>query len=68
MLLCFKFASFFAALAILTTLSECKEHNQDNQANGRCRGHLGGVSPGASAADCAASVDIKLYKDSPGYI
>jgi hypothetical protein len=68
MILCFKFATFFAALAILTTLSECKEHNQDNQANGRRRGHLGGVSPGASAADCATSADIKLYEASPGYI
>jgi hypothetical protein len=64
MMLCFKFATFFAALAI----SECKEHNQDNQANGRRRGLLGGVSPGASAADCATSADIKLYEDSPGYL
>ena len=68
MMLHFKFATFFAAFAILTTLSECKEHNRNNQANGRRRGYLGGVSPGASTADCATSTDIKLYEDSPGYL
>ncbi|KAL3772136.1 hypothetical protein ACHAW5_000191 [Stephanodiscus triporus] len=41
--------------------------NRDNQADGRRREKLGGASPRAAAADCDASMDIKLYVDSPGY-
>ena len=41
--------------------------NRNNQAGGRCREKLGGASPRAAAADCDASIDIKLYTDSPGY-
>ena len=56
-----------AALAALPAFSECKQHNPNNQANGRRQGQLGGASPGAPAANCDASIEIKLYKDSPGY-
>jgi len=41
--------------------------NRNNQADGRRREKLGGVSPRAAAADCDAYMDIKLYADSPGY-
>jgi hypothetical protein len=57
-----------ASIAILVAaLSECKQHDHNYQANGRRRGKLGGTSPGASSANCDASIDIKLYEDSPGY-
>jgi hypothetical protein len=38
--------------------------NENNGHNGRRIGQLGGVSAGASAADCAKSMDIKLFSDS----
>ena len=59
-----KLLAILAVFAILITVSECK---RQNQVNGRRRGRLGGASPGASAADCAKSLDIKLFADSPGY-
>ena len=60
-----KLLAILAVFAITIAVSECKRHQ--NQAKGRRRGRLGGASPGASAADCAKFLDIKLYADSPGY-
>jgi hypothetical protein len=54
-----------ASISILASLSECRQHIPNYQANGRRRGRLGGVSPDASA-NCDAFVDIKLYEDSSG--
>ena len=64
----FDFVVVFAAFAVLATPSECQNINATNQANGRRRGSLGGASPGASRADCARSMDIKLFQDSPGSV
>lgn len=61
----FDFAAILAAFAILATLSECQEVVR-YQANGRRQGILGGASRGASAADCARSMDIKLFQNSRG--
>ncbi|KAL3815841.1 hypothetical protein ACHAXA_007483 [Cyclostephanos tholiformis] len=58
---------FHAIFAALAALSECKEHNPNYQAEGRRQGKLGGASPGASTADCAKFLDIKIFEDSPGY-
>ena len=60
-----KLLAILAVFAITIAVSECKRHQ--NQAKGRRRGRLGGASPGASAADCAKFLDIKVYADSPGY-
>ena len=64
------YAAIFASFAVmLATPSECKnqEHNPANQADGRRREKLEWASHRAAAADCGASMDIKLYADSPGY-
>jgi hypothetical protein len=61
----FNFAAILAAFTILTTFSECQEVVR-YQANGRRQGILGGASRGASAADCARSMDIKLFQNSRG--
>ena len=64
----FNYAAIVAAFAVLATPSECKnQHYHNNQADGRRRGKFGGASPRAAAADCDASLEIKLYEDSPGY-
>jgi hypothetical protein len=60
------FVAILAVLAILPALSECK--NQKKIQRERRRGNLGGASRGASKAECAKSMDIQLYKDSPGIL
>jgi hypothetical protein len=61
----FDFAALLAVFVVLAIPSECK-NDFPNQANGRRRGSLGGASFSASRADCARSMDIKLFHDSPG--
>jgi hypothetical protein len=58
----FDFAAILAAFAILTTFSECQEVVR-YQANGRRQGILGGAIHSALAADCARSMDIKLFQN-----
>ena len=57
--------AILALLAILPALYECKNADKKIKKERR-RGNLGGASRDASKADCAKSMDIKLYKDSPG--
>jgi hypothetical protein len=58
----FNFAAILAAFTILTTFSKCQEEVH-YQANGCGQGILGGASRGASAADCARSMDIKFFQN-----
>jgi hypothetical protein len=56
-----------ALLVILPALYECKDADKKIRKERR-RGNLGGASRDASKADCAKSMDIKLYKNSPGML
>jgi hypothetical protein len=59
--------ALLALIATLPALSECKDADKKIKKERR-RGNLGGASRDASKADCAKSMDIKLYKDSPGML
>jgi hypothetical protein len=59
--------AILALLAILPALSECKTVDKKMRKERR-KGNLGGASRDASKADCAKSMDIKLYKNSPGML
>ena len=58
------FAAISTLFAIFTNLSQCEGNNTKE----RNRGKLGGASRDASKAECAKTLDIKLYKDSPGIL
>jgi hypothetical protein len=59
--------ALLALIAILPALYECSDVDKKIKKERR-RGNLGGASRDASKADCAKSMDIKLYKDSPGML
>lgn len=59
--------ALLALIATLPALSECKDKDKKIKKERR-REALGGTSLDASKADCAKSMGIKLYKDSPGML
>ena len=61
------FTFVFATLLYLPALSECKTVDKKMRKERR-KGNLGGASRDASKADCTKSMDIKLYKNSPGML